>query len=164
MKTDLHLLEGCRGGIAVDASCLADLGSKRRDGYFHGRVEWQAVALDSGEKLFVSHIQQRSTINIGEFCALVDGIKWLHDRDIHDVPVYSDSKYAIGWVAYRKTNTKLPRNEHTMDALHDMEEALAWLNRNDPRNPVLWWNKRIMGDCPADFGRKTNEPYTDPWR
>lgn len=92
-----------------------------------------------------------------------DGLKWLNDRDMPGVPVYSDSKITINWARQRQTRSNLPRNPETLDAIIDLEEALAWLKRNKPRNPIIWWDKRVRGENPADFGRKIEEPYAAPW-
>jgi len=143
-----------QAGIVCDASCVDGNGTLKRDGYFHGRVEWQAVDLLTGEVVVKSHIQQQSTINIGETCAIVDSLKWLHEQGDSETPVYSDSKYGINWVKQRSTNSKLPHNEHTADALYDLRHAMKWLEVNDPKNPVLWFNSRTMGENPADFNRK----------
>lgn len=154
MKSSLYLLEGVPRGIAVDASCIPDLSSKKRDGYFHGRTEWQGVDLETGEKIISSSVYHRSTINLGEFCAIVDGLRWMDENNKPNEPVWSDSKIAIDWVRSRTLRTYLPRTKETTDALFEAEAALAWLNSNRPDNPILWWNKYELGENPADFGRK----------
>jgi ribonuclease HI len=141
-------------GIACDASCYDGAGTKARDGYYHGKCEWQAVDLSTGEFIFRSHLQQQSTINLAEFIAIVDCLKWLSERGDNTTPVYSDSKIAINWVKRGYTNTALPRNSMTMEALDDAEEALNWVKRNDFKNPVLWWSAHRYGPMPADFNRK----------
>jgi ribonuclease HI len=141
-------------GIACDASCFGGKGSKSRDGYFHGKCEWQAIDLSTGELVFRSHLQDRSTINIAEFIAIVDCLKWLSKMDDEKTPVYSDSKIAIEWVRGRRTSTSLPLNTHTMHAIGDLENALGWLKTINPKNPVLWWKSYEFGPMPADFNRK----------
>lgn len=159
MKSNLYLLEGVIGevtgsvGLVVDASCIDFQGSKERDGYFNGRVEWQGIDLETGERVFGSPVHRRSTINAGEFLAIVDGLRWLNERGM-TTPVWSDSQIAIGWVLSRKAKTKLPENSETAEVLYYLRSALKWLNDNDPQNPVLWWDKKEHGENPADFGRK----------
>jgi len=141
-------------GIVADASCVGGNGTKFRDGYFHGRVEWQAMDLETGELVLTSHVQEQSTVNIGEYIAIVDALKYLNDKGDHDTPVYSDSKICINWVKRKFTSTNLPVNNATRPALNEMVDAYEWLMAIDPNNPVLWWNKYTMGENPADFRRK----------
>lgn len=138
-------------GIVSDASCMAEPGTIGRDGYFHGRVEWQLFDLEQGAIIHRSDIYDRSTINLGEFCAVVDALRILHDRGDHRTPVYSDSMTACSWVRKRAIKTKLPENQETLDALICAWEAQEWLQKTRPRNTVQWWD---WGESPADFGRK----------
>ena len=112
------------------------------------------VDLETGELVLTSHIQAQSTINIGEFIAIVDALKYLHDKGDSRTPVYSDSKICINWVRGRYTSSHLPLNDKTRPALNEMDDAHRWLKAVDPQNPVIWWNKFTMGNCPADFNRK----------
>lgn len=141
-------------GIACDASCVGFNGTIKNDGYFHGRVEWQCIDLATKEKVFASDVQPQSTINVGEFMAIVTSLKILHQRGDSTSPVWSDSKLCIQWVRGRYTSSKLPMNEFTWEALDGMAEFLAWLKETNPVNPILWWNKHKFGDHPADYGRK----------
>lgn len=167
MKPTLYFVEGLPGsfwatgsqGVIVDSSCIDFRGTRLRDGYFHGRVEWQGIDLETGERVFDSPVHLQSTINIGEFCAIVDGMKWLHSKGKFTAPVYSDSKIAIDWVLRRTTSTSLPLNHHTAEAHYDLRKSLEWIIDNKPANPVFWWNSRKMGENLADFGRKTNDVY-----
>ena len=152
-KEDLYL--GPSAGVAVDASCrdMKGKGSTGKD-YFRGRVEWRVVDLATDEEIYRSRVFHQSTINIGEFCAIVDGLRILHERGDEYSPVYSDSKLTIYWVKNKYTSTSLPRNQHTADALYELDHSLIWLKKNKPRNPVIWWSARELGPMPADFGRK----------
>lgn len=89
-----------------------------------------------------------------EFIAIVDALKYLHDKGDSRTPVYSDSKICINWVRGRYTSSHLPLNDKTRPALNEMDDANRWLKAVDPQNPVIWWNKFTMGNCPADFNRK----------
>lgn len=141
-------------GMACDASCVGFRDTIKNDGYFHGRVEWQCIDLATGEKVFESDVQPESTINIGEFMAIVTSLKILHGRGDSTSPVWSDSKLCIQWVVGRYTSSNLPMNEFTWEALDGMAEYLEWLKKEKPVNPILWWNKHKFGDHPADYGRK----------
>jgi len=141
-------------GIACDASCVGFNGTIKNDGYFHGQVEWQCIDLATKEKVFASDVQPQSTINVGEFMAIVTSLKILHQRGDSTSPVWSDSKLCIQWVVGRYTSSNLPMNEFTWEALDGMAEYLEWLKKENPVNPILWWNKHKFGDHPADYGRK----------
>ena len=141
-------------GIVADASCIASPRTIERDGYFHGRVEWQLFDLERRAIIHRSCPYERSTINLGEFCAVVDALRILHDRGEHRTPVYSDSRTACSWIRKRAIKTKLPENPETLDALFAAWEAVEWLKKAMPRNPVQWWNTPQWGESPADFGRK----------
>ena len=145
-------------GIACDASCTGGWKTKEIDGYFHGKVEWQCVDVATREFLFKSDVQAQSTINIGEFMGIVTALKILHKNGDTESPVWSDSKYAINWARGRYTSSNLPLNEFTWEAIDAMEEFLQWLKKEDPPNPILWWNSRRFGEHPADYGRKGAVP------
>jgi len=141
-------------GIVCDASCVKGNGTKKRDGYFHGEVEWQGVDLATGKKVFTSHVQRRSTINIGELMSIIDALKHLDLMGDFDAPVYNDNTTAIAWARRRKAPTKLPLNAHTAQTHKDLKEAMGWLVYFKPKNPILKWDTDRWGECPADFGRK----------
>ena len=141
-------------GIACDASCIEGNGTKKRDGYFHGVTEWQAVDLSTGEIVIKSGRHEQGTINTAEFLAIVGSLRYLHSLGQYTTPVYSDSKITINWVRQKETRTALPRNEFTEPVLDDLEEALHWLRKTEIENPVIWWNQHKFGTMPADFGRK----------
>lgn len=141
-------------GIVSDASCKGDPKSIRRDGYFHGRCEWQLFDLASGLIVFKSPRYSRSTVNVAEFCGVVDALRMLHDRGDATTPVYSDSRLACTWVRARVLRTKLPLDVHTAPSHEAAKQALSWLREVGPANPVLWWNTPQWSESPADFGRK----------
>ena len=142
----------------MDASCINFQGSKRRDGYFNGKIQWQVVDIDTGE-VWRSPIYSQGTINIGEFCAIVSGLRILHQCGDHTTPVYSDSRIALNWVESGYTNTALPVNDLTA-ATHEVLRAdFVWLMEHKPKNPLFWWRGYAWGENPADFGRKTRPVY-----
>lgn len=141
-------------GIICDASLIDGRDTIAKDGYFHGRGEWQAVDVTTGELVVQSHVQRRSTINIAELCAIIDSLMYLHDLGDTTTPVYNDNQYAVAWAISANPNTKLPRNADTMGTHYDLEERIKWLRENKPPNKILWYNSKVFGDNPADFGRK----------
>lgn len=117
-----------------------------------GVMEYQGVDTKTGEQLF----HQKFTLgtnNIGEFLALVHALAMLEKQE-RQVPIYSDSKIAIGWVKKKKCNTKLVRNAKTAQLHELIKRAENWLKTNEFRVPILKWETKRWGEIPADFGRK----------
>ena len=70
------------------------------------------------------------------------------------LPIYSDSRNAIGWVKKKKCKTlleRVPENEPIFDMI---ERAEKWLKTNTYTTPILKWETSEWGEIPADFGRK----------
>jgi ribonuclease HI len=118
-----------------------------------GDMEYQGIFLETGQKLFLMGPYADATNNIGEFLAIVHALAYLKQNN-SEIPIYSDSITAIGWVKKKHANTKLeltPRNKPVFELL---QRAERWLSANSFRNPVLKWETKYWGENPADFGRK----------
>lgn len=118
-----------------------------------GDMEYQGIYLQTKEKLFLQGPYADATNNIGEFLAIVHALAYLQKHN-SEIPIYSDSKTAIGWVKKKHANTKLeltPRNKPVFELL---QRAERWLATNTYKNPVLKWETEYWGENPADFGRK----------
>ncbi len=74
-------------GIAVDAAHSM----KNR------KTEFQGVDLKTGKTLFYTDLGNQ-TINIGEFLAIVEAVKYIIDNDFQPKVIFSDSTTAISWV------------------------------------------------------------------
>tara|TARA_B100000809_G_scaffold130758_1_gene128588 strand:+ start:2708 stop:3307 length:600 start_codon:yes stop_codon:yes gene_type:complete len=128
--------------LSVDAACSGN----------PGVMEYQGVNTETKEQIFHQKFPQ-GTNNIGEFLALVHGLAFLQQQK-SNLPVYSDSKIAIGWVQKKVCKTKLtpaPVNKHMFEMV---KRAEKWLKDNRYSNPILKWETKIWGEIPADFGRK----------
>ncbi len=142
-------------GIAVDASCCAPHDVKKTNGYFYGRTEWRGVDLSTMQEVFSRGPYEQGTINIGEFLAIVDAMRYLKDIGEEDKVIWSDSMIAIGWVQKRRVKTKLPRTPETEALLNELHTGLVWVTRFGNPFRVMFWNKRLVGaENPADYGRK----------
>ncbi len=73
--------------LAVDAACSG----------YPGPVEYRGVVLPDGYEAFRCGPYASGTNNIGEFLAVVAGLKWLESTSL-SFPLYSDSETAIKWV------------------------------------------------------------------
>ena len=114
----------------------------------NGITEYRANNLETGQLIFYKNIGNKS-INVGEFLALVDSIKWIIEHDFPDKTVYSDSMTAITWFCNRKTYSKLKSN--------DLNKAEIYLKVMDfwvSKIKVIHWDKNLWGEIPSDFGNK----------
>ena len=128
--------------LAVDAACSGN----------PGMMEYRGVHLPSFQQVF--HFGPvYGTNNVGEFLAIVHALALLQQKGL-DMPVYSDSRNAIGWVKQKKCKTKLPRNERTESLFQLIERAEKWLHEHTSTTPIYKWETDKWGEVPADFGRK----------
>jgi ribonuclease HI len=129
--------------LAVDAACSGNPGD----------MEYRGVYVETGQQVFKVGPMKQGTNNIGEFLALVHGLA-LFKKTGCTMPIYSDSRNAIGWVKQKKCRTKLERTAVNNPIFNLIERAEKWLNTNDYSNEILKWETSEWGEIPADFGRK----------
>ena len=129
--------------ISVDAACSGN----------PDRMEYQGVTTAEGKRLF-HRAFPLGTNNIGEFLALVHALAFLQKQQQPDLPIYSDSRIAIGWVRKGRCKTTLKRGPKTEELFTYIERAEQWLAANALTNPIYKWNTERWGEIPADFGRK----------
>lgn len=128
--------------ISVDAACSGN----------PGVMEYQGV--DTATKYQFFHQKfPLGTNNIGEFLAIVHALA-MQEKQGTQLPIYSDSRIAIGWVKKQKVNTKLVRTAKTKLLYELIERGEKWLKNNAFRVPLLKWETKSWGEIPADFGRK----------
>ncbi|PRY99737.1 ribonuclease HI [Marinilabilia salmonicolor] len=128
--------------LAVDAACSGN----------PGPMEYQGVFTDSGKQWFHAKFPI-GTNNIGEFLAIVHGLAELK-RQKKDLPIYTDSTIALGWIKKKKCVTKLERSKQTEQLFKTIERAEKWLSTNNWTTKILKWDTKAWGEIPADFGRK----------
>lgn len=132
-----------REALAVDAACSGN----------PGPMEYRGVYLRTGQEVF--HFgPMRGTNNIGEFLAIVHGLALLKQKGLHSMPIYSDSRNALGWVKQKRCKTKLPHEPQNEELFGYIGRAERWLRENTYANPLLKWETERWGEVPADFGRK----------
>lgn len=129
--------------LSVDAACSGN----------PGVMEYQGVDTATKSMYFHQGPFALATVNIGEFLALVHGLAILKQQN-STLPIYSDSKIAIGWIKAKKCRTKLPRNAKNEDVFKLIERAEYWLHNNSFPNRIMKWETKAWGEIPADFGRK----------
>ncbi len=129
--------------LAVDAACSRNVGP----------LEYQGVMTDTGELAFHQGPFDDGTNNVGEFLALVHGLAYLKQLN-SPLPLYSDSRVAIGWVWAKKANTTLARTGRNDKLFELLKRAHRWLRDNTYETKILKWETAEWGEIPADFGRK----------
>jgi len=118
-----------------------------------GPMSFRGVLVENDREVFRRGPFAVGTVNVGEFLAIVEGLRWLAAQNLL-WPVYSDSKVARGWVARGKCRTRLPRTEESEALFAQIAAAEAWLAAHPDHAPVLVWDTRTWGEIPADFNRK----------
>lgn len=129
--------------LAVDAACNNK-----------GDFEYQGVWTFSKDNVFKQGPYKNGSNNIGEFLGLVHALAYLNkhkDPKMKEMPIYSDSRIAMGWVQSKKCRTKRVPSKDVADLI---DRAEKWLWSNTYKNPILKWETKVWGEIPADFGRK----------
>lgn len=129
--------------VAVDAACSGN----------PGVMEYRGVSVWNKQEIF--HFKcDLGTNNIGEFLAIVHALAMLQQKQLHDMPIYTDSQTAISWVRNKKCKTKLDQNYKTQPLFDLIHRAETWLQTHPWQNPIIKWPTENWGEIPADFGRK----------
>lgn len=129
--------------LAVDAACSGNPGD----------MEYRGVYVQTGQEIFRMGPFPEGTNNIGEFLAIVHGLSLLKQKRLN-IPLYSDSKIAMGWIVQKKCKTKLEVTEKNKPLFNLIQRAENWLANNSYTTPIYKWETKSWGEIPADFGRK----------
>lgn len=119
-----------------------------------GWVEYRGVVIPDRKEVFRQGPYPDGTNNIVEFLALVHGLAWCKKHNLYNIPIYSDSQTAIGWVKRKKTNSKHTFHQGNKILRDLLERAEKWLAENSYGNVLHKWDTKNWGEIPADFGRK----------
>lgn len=125
-------------GIAVDAAHS----TKNR------KTEFRGVDLKTGKILFYKDLGNQ-TINIGEFLAIVEAVKYIIDHDFQPKVIFSDSTTAISWFKNKRTASG-KRNPRLMKAEIYLRAIAYWIDEIE----IVKWDNHKWGEIPADFGNK----------
>lgn len=129
--------------ICVDAACSGN----------PGRMEYRGVWAANGDPIFHAGPFEKANNNVGEFLAIVHALAWMKQNNIRST-VYSDSRTAIAWVRNKKIKSELVPVEANRKVFELLARAQAWLQLNPDHATVEKWETRLLGEIPADFGRK----------
>lgn len=125
-------------GIATDAAHSTK----------NSKTEYQGVNLATGEQIFYRDLGNQ-TVNIGEFLAVVEAVKFIIENDFQPRIIYTDSQTAIAWFKAKSTASNKRNNE-----LKKAEIFLRVLSADVDTIEVRHWDNRRWGETPADFNRK----------
>ncbi len=118
-----------------------------------GLVEYQGVHTESGKILFKMGPFEDGTNNIVEFLAIVHALAYCKQNKLK-LPIYSDSRNAIGWVRDKEARTNHDKSDKNSKLFELIDRAIKWLKENTYENEILKWETKAWGENPADFGRK----------
>jgi ribonuclease HI len=139
--------------ICTDAACPSN----------PGPIEYRGVILSTGEEIFRYGPYPWWSVNIAEFLAIVEGIKWLMgDRErlmksSKWTIIYSDSKIALSRVERWEINTSILHDNHNRELFQIIDQSINRLQMNNQRKGGISLIKRPTEkrwQIPADFGRK----------
>lgn len=111
-------------------------------------TEYQGIDLATGERLFYQNLGNQ-TVNIGEFLAVVDAVKYIIEHDFQPRIIYTDSQTAIAWFNAKSTASSKQNKD-----LRKAELFLRVLSADVDTIKVRHWDNRRWGETPADFGNK----------
>ena len=117
-------------------------------------MEYQGILYKTNTRIFHMGPLANGTNNIGEFLAIVHALAYCKKHGMFSIPIYSDSRNAIGWVKAKKCKTNLEESAKTKHIFELIHRAEAWLNEYSYKNKILKWETEAWGENPADFGRK----------
>ena len=117
-------------------------------------MEYQGILYKTNTRIFHMGPLANGTNNIGEFLAIVHALGYCKKHELHKMPIYSDSRNAIGWVKAKKCKTNLEQSAKTQHIFDLINRAENWLQQNKYSNKILKWETEAWGENPADFGRK----------
>lgn len=149
VKTELSPEDLAKYGQPIENSIVVDGACSGKT----GMSEYQAVHTAERTPIFHQGPFEDGTNNIMEFLAIVHALAYCKQHKL-DLPIYSDSKIAIGWVKRKTQRTNHPRSSKNKKIFELLDRAEKWLNENTCTNPILKWETKAWGENPADFGRK----------
>ncbi len=111
-------------------------------------TEYQGIDLATGERIFYRDLGNQ-TVNIGEFLAVIEAVKYIIENDFQPRVIYTDSMTAISWFNNKSTASNKQNKE-----LKKAELFLKIMAYDVDTVEVRHWDNRRWGETPADFGNK----------
>ena len=129
--------------LVVDASVR----KKNNDGLGLGEIK--AIDLSTGEVIFQELLDGEITPNMAEYIAIHKASEWCLTNNVKRV-IFSDSLNAIIWSREGKSNPTTHSNSTNIRRL----QLKADSHFRVEGKKIYFWNKKLWGENPADFGRK----------
>ncbi|MBQ7073991.1 viroplasmin family protein [bacterium] len=139
---DTHEKNTIKEAIAVDAACSGN----------PGVMEFRGIDLVTQQEVF-HYTFPLGTNNIGEFLALVEGIKYVQNGHENYV-IYSDSRIALNRIPQKKCKTLMTKEKIGDKLFKKIQEAEEFLKKQSSFPQMIKRNTEERGEIPADFGRK----------
>lgn len=136
--TNFNTMIQLNEGIAVDAAHSTK----------NKKTEYRGVDLATGKVIFYQDLGNQ-TINVGEFLAIVEAVKYIIEYDFQPKVIFSDSATAIRWFKDKRTASG-KRNPKLMKAEIYLRAISHWVDQIK----VVKWDNKQWGEIPADFQRK----------
>lgn len=111
-------------------------------------TEYQGIDLATGKQIFYRNLGNQ-TVNIGEFLAVIEAVKYIIENDFQPRIIYTDSMTAISWFNNKSTASNKQNNE-----LRKAELFLKVMAYDVDTIEVRHWDNKTWGETPADFNRK----------
>ena len=111
-------------------------------------TEYQGIDIKTGKRLFYKSLGN-TTVNIGEFLAVIEAAKYIIENDFQPRIIYTDSVTAITWFNNKRTASKKKCKD-----LQKAEIFLRALYWDIETIEVRHWDNKAWGETPADFGNK----------
>ena len=109
-------------------------------------MEYQGILYKTGKRIFHHGPLANGTNNIGEFLAIVHALGYCKKHHLPSMPVYSDSRNAIGWVKAKKCKTNLEEGPNTRHIFELIQRAEDWLKNNLYQNLQV-----VLGHIPCIY-------------
>ncbi len=117
-------------------------------------MEYRGVLYPQHTEVFRVGPIKGATNNIGEFLAIIDGLQFLQQR-ASCLPLYTDSTTAMAWVRNKQANSAFAKaGKASADANARIAAATEYLKATTITTDIRKWPTAVLGDIPADFGRK----------
>lgn len=128
---------------------LCGLASDAAHSRKHKRTEFRVVDIATGKELIYKDLGNATT-NIGEYLGIVEAVKYVLFEIGEKTTIYSDSFTAIAWfndkyTASQRSNKDLLKGEMFLLATQEIIKDLV---------EVKYWDNKLWGETPADFGNK----------
>jgi len=117
-----------------------------------GVGEIKGIELKTGKIIFQEILNGEVSSNMAEYIAIYKASLWC-ELNNKEMIIFSDSTNAIIWSKSGKSNPQIHSNSNSIRLL----QLKADSHFTNTKKKIYYWNKKIWGENPADFGRKNKK-------